>query len=201
MLRLELSKILIFATFLSLARSLDDNNVNLDEGQSGLTLKLDHSFDNGKTYSSRGTITIHSLRSGAVSIQQNDLSSDEKNALIKLCETDGLYLIRAVSHSGDSVTSYKSATHPCNLMDTGLADLFTIQLDWRHKLVSIHLSTPSLRNKVPLTTLPGFKSKVHVQHMESGPTPDTATFIQRVEEEKLAKQQGDTKDNRSFFAK
>ena len=37
--------------------------------------------------------------------------------------------------------------------------------------------------------------------MESGPSPDTASFVQKIEEEKLAKERGETKDNRSFFAK
>ena len=37
--------------------------------------------------------------------------------------------------------------------------------------------------------------------MEPGPQPDTAAFIQRMEQEKLAKERGETKDNRSFFAK
>jgi len=170
-----------------------------DEG--GLVLKMEHSFDGGKSYTNRGSVTIHSLRSGAVSIQQDDLSEAEKETLEKLCDEDGLYLVRAVSNSGEAVTSYRSAHLACNLIDTGLSDLFTIQLDWRHKLVSIHLSTPSLQNKIPLTGVSGFKSKVYVQHMESGPSPDTASFIQRIEEEKLAKQRGDTKDNRSFFAK
>ena len=47
----------------------------------------------------------------------------------------------------------------------------------------------------------GFRSKVVVQHMEPGPQPDTAAFIQRMEQEKIAKERGETKDNRSFFAK
>jgi len=175
----------------------------LDEAneEGGVVLKMEHSFDGGKSYSNRGSVTIHSLRSGAVSIQQDDLTEAEKDKLEKLCDQDGLYLIRAVSNSGEAVTSYRSAHHACNLIDTGLSDLFTIQLDWRHKLVSIHLSTPNMQNKIPLTGVSGFKSKVYVQQMESGPSPDTASFIQRVEEEKLAKQRGDTKDNRSFFAK
>jgi len=175
----------------------------LDEAneEGGVVLKMEHSFDGGKSYSNRGSVTIHSLRSGAVSIQQDDLTEAEKDKLEKLCDQDGLYLVRAVSNSGEAVTSYRSAHHACNLIDTGLSDLFTIQLDWRHKLVSIHLSTPNMQNKIPLTGVSGFKSKVYVQQMESGPSPDTASFIQRVEEEKLAKQRGDTKDNRSFFAK
>ena len=111
------------------------------------------------------------------------------------------------------------------MLDTGLADIFNIQLDWRHKIVALQLSTQNVVNKVPLSTVPGFKTRAFVQHMESGPTPDTASFIQKMEEEKLAKvrslytlsiyseelffdsfnfvlqQRGETKDNRSFFSK
>ncbi len=46
-----------------------------------------------------------------------------------------------------------------------------------------------------------FKTKVLVQHMEAGPQPDTASFIQKLEQDKMAKQRGETKDNRSFLAK
>ena len=60
----------------------------------------------------------------------------------------------------------------------------------------MHLSTPSHQSKTPLATATGFKSRVVVQHMESGPSPDTASFIQKIEEEKLAKERGETKDNR-----
>ena len=73
------------------------------------------------------------------------------------------------------------------MLDTGLADIFNIQLDWRHKIVALQLSTQNVVNKVPLSTVPGFKTRAFVQHMESGPTPDTASFIQKMEEEKLAK--------------
>ena len=86
-----------------------------------------------------------------------------------------------------SWTPLRSATHACNLLDTGLADIFNIQLDWRHKIVALQLSTQNVVNKVPLSTVPGFKTRAFVQHMESGPTPDTASFIQKMEEEKLAK--------------
>ena len=65
----------------------------------------------------------------------------------------------------------------------------------------MHLSTPVRQIRLPLTNVSSFNSKVVVQHMETGPSPDTASFIQKMEEEKLAKERGDTKDNRSFFAK
>lgn len=175
--------------------------LNDDSQTTGGTLMIEHSFDSGKSFTPRGSITIHSLRSGSVTVQQNDLKQSEKDALQALCDAGNLYLLRIINSLSEGSTSFRSATDACNLINTGLADLFTIQLDWRQKLVSIFLSTPSLQNKVPLTTLSGFKSKVYIQNMESGPAPDTASFIQRLEEEKMAKQRGETKDNRSFFAK
>ena len=97
--------------------------------------------------------------------------------------------------------------------------MFIVHLDWRNKVVGVSISAGSStghQNKRGhgdklstviddsrdlLDTAGGFKSKVIVQPMEMGPQPDTAAFIQRMEQEKLAKERGETKDNRSFFAK
>ena len=53
----------------------------LDEAneEGGVVLKMEHSVDGGKSYSNRGSVTIHSLRSGAVSIQQDDLTEVRRN--------------------------------------------------------------------------------------------------------------------------
>ena len=97
--------------------------------------------------------------------------------------------------------------------------MFTVHLDWRNKVVGVSISAGSAagdqkkrghsdnlstvidENIDLLDSAVGFKSKVLVQPMEMGPQPDTAAFIQRVEKEKLAKERGETTDNRSFFAK
>ena len=141
------------------------NDESLDTTGGGVVLKLEHSFDHGKTYSSRGSITIHSLRSGTVSIQQNELNSEEKSELQNLCDIDGLYLVRAATVI-NNLESFRSAAHSCNLIESGLSDIFNIQLDWRHKIAAVQLSTPSVPNKVPLSTLSGFKTRAYVQHME-----------------------------------
>ncbi len=100
---------------------------------------------------------------------------------------------------------FRSATHACNLLKSELTDIFTVQLDWRHKVVSVYLSTPNenfvKRQVQGDDVINTFKTKVYVQHMESGPAPDTASFIQKIEQDKLAKERGETKDNRSFLAK
>ena len=46
-----------------------------------------------------------------------------------------------------------------------------------------------------------FRTRVSTQQMESGPAPDTAAFIQRMEENKRKEEKGEVKDNRSFLAK
>merc|ERR1712126_592332 len=73
--------------------------------------------------------------------------------------------------------------------------------DSKKRSQSEKLSNSMIENLDPLDSAVGFKSKVLVQPMEMGPQPDTAAFIQRMEQEKLAKERGETKDNRSFFAK
>ena len=76
--------------------------------------------------------------------------------------------------------------------------LTTLQ-DWRMKVVAVSVVSAYVEGSVSQPS--GFKTKVLVQHMEAGPQPDTASFIQKLEQDKLAKQRGETKDNRSFLAK
>ena len=97
------------------------NDESLDTTGGGVVLKLEHSFDHGKTYSSRGSITIHSLRSGTVSIQQNELNSEEKSELQNLCDIDGLYLVRAATVI-NNLESFRSAAHSCNLIESDLSN-------------------------------------------------------------------------------
>ena len=74
-------------------------------------------------------------------------------------------------------------------------------VDQKRKSRGDNLSNVISENEDLLESAEGFKSKVVVQPMEMGPQPDTAAFIHRIEQEKLAKERGETKDNRSFFAK
>jgi len=202
----------------------ENSNIDIDPTSSGqLSLQVDHSLDDGYTFSNRGNLLIHSLRSGSASMdtsgadgEESFVSSDQKDILRKLCERDGLYLLRLIGQDG---SIHRTATHACNLVTSGLSEVFTVHLDWRNKVVGVsisarphvadqkkrgHGSTSSnliSEDKDLLDSAAGFRSKVLIQPMEMGPQPDTAAFVQRMEQEKLAKERGETKDNRSFFAK
>jgi len=172
-----------------------------------ISLSVDHSLDEGLTFSSRGMLVIQSLRSGSAwmdSTLMPTFTSSQKESLRKLCRNDGLYSLRLTSPDEPEVV-HRTAVHACNLVDSGLSDIFTVHLDWRNTVVGVSVMAGGGATKKDeedtLDAANGFRSKVLVQHMETGPQPDTAAFIQRMEQEKLAKERGETKDNRSFLAK
>ena len=164
------------------------------------TLTIEHSLDEGVTYKPRGTVEVTSLRSKSSTSDQVELSAGEKSQLKELCAQNGLYLLRIQAQSkgsdGTTSTSFNSVAEPCGILASGLADILSLHMDWRAQLVGISIQ-PSPISGAGVT----FRSKVSAQQMETGPSPDTAAFIQKVEQEKLAQQRGETKDNRSFFAK
>lgn len=49
--------------------------------------------------------------------------------------------------------------------------------------------------------LENFNTHVIVKQMELAPVPDTTSFIQKLEREREARERGEVKDNRGFFAK
>ena len=72
----------------------------------------------------------------------------------------------------------------------------SLLLDWRGRVASVSLAAvPGLQARE------GWRTKVAVASMEPGPVPDTAAFIQKMEEEKRKVEKGEVKDNRSFLAK
>jgi len=178
-----------------------------------LVLHLQHSFDMGSSWSDRGVVTVHSTRSGSSTVDQSPLEQEQKNQLKQLCTESGLYLVRAtVSVQPYNLKSYTSA---CILLETNLQDTLTLQLDWRGKLTAMSLGVQQAQSTSKAAPGGGvrlevqtkkeessvLKTKVFTQQMENGPVPDTAAFIQRVEENKRKEEKGEVKDNRSFLAK
>ena len=103
----------------------ENSNIDIDPTSSGqLSLQVDHSLDDGYTFSNRGNLLIHSLRSGSASMdtsgadgEESFVSSDQKDILRKLCERDGLYLLRLIGQDG---SIHRTATHACNLVTSGI---------------------------------------------------------------------------------
>ena len=102
--------------------SADTINSDLDTLNSGqLTLQVEHSLDGGSSFSSRGSLLIHSLRAGSASMETLGdeiafFGQAQKDALRDLCGRDELYLLRLIGSDG---SIYRTATHACNLVKSG----------------------------------------------------------------------------------
>lgn len=88
----------------------------------------------------------------------------------------------------------------CNLLGSNLHDLLYVWIDSAAEPVAVNLITrgPCSVEK-PTTRM--ISTDVQVKYPDGGPVPDTATYIQKLEREKQAREAGEVKDNRSFFAK
>jgi len=162
-------------------------------------LRLQHSLDMGKTWEHRGIVALTRSKSGNGAVNQDALGSDAYDSMKKLCDNNQFYLIKLISESGtDELQSYGSA---CSLLESGLAETLTVLLDWRGNIVAVNLAVRSQEAPFKGRKRDQFDTKVVIQNMENGPAPDTAAFIQKMDEEKARKISGDVKDNRSFFAK
>merc|ERR1712111_343692 len=132
-----------------------------------MNLAVAHSLDQGISWSQRGAISIPSARSGSALTPTMDSTDDDHSGVLErleeLCAKDSMYMLR-VTAEGEGVPSRtETATHACNLVQSGLRDVFTVHLDWRNKVVGVSI-TPGDANV--RSEASGFRSKVVVQHME-----------------------------------
>jgi hypothetical protein len=88
----------------------------------------------------------------------------------------------------------------CNLLGSNLEDVLNVWLDSSAEPIAVNLvSRGPCSLQIPMTQM--WTTEVQMKYPDSGPTPDTATYIQKLEREKQARESGEIKDNRSFFAK
>jgi len=171
-----------------------------------VTIKLEHGLDGtaDSKFTERGIINFPSLRIGSNIIHQK-LSNEDKEKIISLSRKNQYYQLKATVIINGEETSFKSLIKACMLAEAELTDIITITLDYNSKIITIIESIASTSScqgaDVSPTKLKEFSTSVHVQLTESGPTPDTASYIQKLEREREAKERGEHKDNRSFLAK
>ncbi|CAG9863952.1 unnamed protein product [Phyllotreta striolata] len=178
------------------------------EHDSSVTIRLQHAlkFEKNPTWTDRGNITIHSLRTGQVEVDQNELKPDEQRLLSDLSARNSYYQVKSIVLSKDGTErTFISTVKACMLVESDLDDRLSVSLDYMGRVVGVSLVVASSSACegviVPRETLQYFNTVVFVRHSEDGPNPDVASFIQKIEKEKEAKEKGETKDNRSFLAK
>ncbi|KAJ9584169.1 hypothetical protein L9F63_021466 [Diploptera punctata] len=172
-----------------------------------LSIKLQHAFDQVQEpqFLDRGSVQIQSIRTGAVTLQQPPFSPTFCQRLHLAKHRDGLYRLRAFVRTLDGKEStFLTFVKACSIVESHLSDILTVSLDHTGSVIAVSMSTsPAVceGHHVPAESLKNFNTTVFVKHMEQGPVPDTAAYIQKIEKEREARERGETKDNRSFLAK
>jgi len=172
------------------------------------TITVLHSLDESADgrFTPRGIVS--SVRGGGSATYQptGALSSSELHQLQALVRKDGLYRLKLVAQSVEGrKTEVATFVKACQLAESGLRDSLLLTMDAAGGLVAASQLTHASRchddSAAALNGITAFTTDVQIRQTEPGPIPDTASFIQKMEQEKMAKQRGETKDNRSFIAK
>lgn len=168
-----------------------------------LQLRLWHALNDEPepVFTERGNVTVSSIRNGVSVVGQNGLLPHEITAMKTLAANDSKYRLKAVARtSSGSEMTFLTSVPACYLLGSDLEDVITIWLDSAAEPIAVTLSSPGPCGiEKPFTNM--WTMNVIVKYPDGGPVPDTATYIQKLESEREARERGETKDNRSFFMK
>ncbi|KAE8745290.1 hypothetical protein FOCC_FOCC007975 [Frankliniella occidentalis] len=200
------SKVSVFLIFIAASSSLTLGDKFDFEVDGMVTVRLMHYLSDDGNPEDRGNITVQSIRTGSVALSQAGLMPHHSTRLKALARNDQIYRLQAmVEGSNDKVTKFLTFMKACALVESGLSDVLTVSLDHSGNVVAVSSSAPFAQCDGVFPSdnqLRFFNTTVIVKHMDVGPVPDTATYIQKIEREREARERGgDPKDNRSFLAK
>uniref|UniRef100_A0A1B0AR95 ER membrane protein complex subunit 10 n=1 Tax=Glossina palpalis gambiensis TaxID=67801 RepID=A0A1B0AR95_9MUSC len=161
------------------------------------------------SFTYRGNITVSNVNSGISSINQRSLFTDEKTASKKFVYKNAFYRLRAtVVYMSGARRTFLTANKFCSLINNQLNDEFWISIDGSGYVNAITYMVPQMNGvddcpdfELESLILQDFTTDVLIKHTDLAPIPDTAGYIQKLEREREARQRGETKDTRGFFAK
>lgn len=179
---------------------------------STLVIELQHKIGSKQEeFKPRGTILVKpktEYRAAQATIDQIELTDPD---IENFKESGGLYHLRAIlrkklanGEKSEPLQSSTTITKACSLVASNFADSVIVNLNPVNDFISVNLQTADpecLNDFNPRSLARKFDTSVQVDSGVLGPTPDTATYIKRLEEERQNKLKEGKEDNRSFFAK
>uniref|UniRef100_A0A0M3I714 ER membrane protein complex subunit 10 n=1 Tax=Ascaris lumbricoides TaxID=6252 RepID=A0A0M3I714_ASCLU len=172
-------------------------------------IPLEYSLSDNDVFTTLGTISVE--RSFDGNYTARFISSADINELIKQMHhaiTERyLYRVRIKDDSGH-IQGYN---HPCLMLRANLAHQFRISLDTDRQLVhslavfpeNLFVAGPDYERCVTheIRSNATLRGSVALNTVGELPIPDTMSYIQKMEKERLARQHGAQQDNRSFLQK
>lgn len=188
--------------FIFLAHLFCGNNVQGNaEYDAPQEIKLYHSLDDSPNpvWLENGVVTLQNINTGNVLISQPPLNDEFWKKLKESSKSDVLYRLKSVvrTSKGKEISFY-SFLKVSTLIHSGHAILIVASLDQNGAVIGIK-AYPDIKRLASRHS--NFNTSISFKVVEQGPSPDTASYILKLEREREAKERGATQDNRSFLAK
>ncbi|XP_071403436.1 ER membrane protein complex subunit 10 isoform X1 [Centroberyx affinis] len=186
----------------------------LDTEFGGFSVPLEHSFevDDVAKFRVRGALVLKAGREPSVSLSQNQLSEEDRTKLKEVAAVDGLYRIRVprVFLQTDRQTERQMEGHltafvrACAMVESHLSDVISLHTDVSGYLIGVSIVTipgacrgTEVEDEVDLEV---FNSTLSIVAPVNAPGPETALFLERMEQE-MEKKGKNPQEQKSFFAK
>ncbi|KAJ8251056.1 hypothetical protein GJAV_G00216770 [Gymnothorax javanicus] len=184
------------------------------EIDTGFSIPLEHSFelDDSVRFRERGVMFLKGGRETAASLSQAQLTEEDRNLLKEVAAVEGLYRIRVprmslqmdrqIERQGDGyLTAFVRA---CSMVESHLSDVITLHTDVTGYLIGVSIVTiPGACHGAEVedeVDLEAFNTTLSIMGPVNAPAPETALFIERMEQER-EKNDKKTHEQKSFFAK
>ncbi|XP_053600195.1 ER membrane protein complex subunit 10 [Plodia interpunctella] len=169
-----------------------------------LNIKIEHTINCNEKYCTRGNIGLKSIRSGISSIEQTPFTKQHIQELKEIAEYDGFYSIRTIVTSAENrETEFLSSVKARAFLESGLSDVINAWVLPNGAVIVVSFQVANSSRPLKYESDKGYSinSNFYLRHVDQAPVPDTASYIQKLEREREAREKGDVKDNRSFLAK
>ncbi|XP_054463660.1 ER membrane protein complex subunit 10 isoform X2 [Anoplopoma fimbria] len=186
----------------------------MDAEFGGFSVPLEHSFevDDVAKFRVRGALVLKAGREPSVSLTPSQLSEEDRTKLKEVAAVDGLYRIRvprvflqADRQTERQMEGYLTAfVRACAMVESHLSDVISLHTDVSGYLIGVAIVTlpgacrgTEVEDEVDLEV---FNTTLSVLAPVNAPGPETALFLERVEQE-TEKKGKNPQEQKSFFAK